>query len=111
MSGWSAKTGALIMPVLHTTKTGGYARGHLGTELENKYDLGFTVSKDEDSHIFRVKHRDSRFAPFPSFEFERDENGFPFMDSGFVQDIEPIEEQKAYQASVSPAEDEEEIPF
>ena len=108
---WSAMTGALIIPVLHTTKTGGYARGHLGTELENKYDLGFTVSKDEESHIFRVKHRDSRFAPFPSFEFERDENGFPFMDSGFVQDVEPIEEQKVYQASVSPANEEEEIPF
>jgi hypothetical protein len=108
---WSAITGALIIPVLHTTKTGGFARGHLGTELENKYDLGFTVSKDEESHIFKVKHRDSRFAPFPGFEFERNADGFPFMD-GEQSEPEEIEPPEIYDAKVMPVyDDNEPIPF
>jgi archaellum biogenesis ATPase FlaH len=108
---WSDKSKAMILTVLHTTKVGGYAQGHLGSTLEKKYDFGWTVSKDDDTHTFRVKHRDSRFAPFPSFEFERDQDGFPFMD-GEQSEPEEVGPPEIYDAKVMPAyDDNEPIPF
>lgn len=107
---WSDRSGAMLLTVLHTTKVGGYAQGHLGSTLEKKYDFGFTVSKDEETHVFRAKHRDSRFAPFPSFEFERDEKGFPFMDGPF--DAEDPPDELPYNPIIAPLTKEEiTIPF
>lgn len=77
---WSDETGALIITVLHLTKSQGFMRGHLGTELQNKHDFSLQVTQDKEQGIYAVKPRDSRFAPFPGFEFFRDENGYPVLD-------------------------------
>jgi hypothetical protein len=74
---WSDETGAMILTVLHLTKADGFMRGHLGTALQNKYDFGIQVTKDGDEQSFKVRCRDSRFAPFPGFEFTKDERGYP----------------------------------
>jgi hypothetical protein len=76
---WSDETGAMILTVLHLTKADGFMRGHLGTALQNKYDFGIEVKKDKEMDNYTVKCRESRFAPFPGFTFERDEMGFPFI--------------------------------
>jgi len=79
---WSDETKAMIITVLHLTKADGFMRGHLGTALQNKYDAGIQVNKDGDDNIFRVKCRDSRFAPFQPFEFSKDEYGYPVFEGG-----------------------------
>ena len=88
---WSDETGALIVTVLHITKSAGYLRGHLGTALQNKYDLGLQVQNDNERGVYSVKHRDSRFAPFPGFEFVRDERGVPVLD---IDDTENDEDNE-----------------
>lgn len=77
---WSDITGAMLLTVLHTTKTAGHMRGHLGSILQEKYDFGFDVKKDKELNAYYVKCRDARFAPFPSFTFFRDEKGFPYLE-------------------------------
>ena len=63
------------------------------------------------SNLQYLKHRDSRFAPFPSFEFKRNADGFPFMD-GEQSEPEDIEPPEIYDAKVMPAyDDNEPIPF
>lgn len=79
---WSDETGAMILTVLHLTKADGFIRGHLGTALQNKYDAGIQVNKDGEESIFRVRCRDSRFMPFPPFEFTKDEHGYPVFEGG-----------------------------
>jgi len=78
---WSDQTKAMVIGVLHTTKANGFVRGHIGTEFENKYDVGILTEKDPDLARFTVKCRDSRFAPFKQFDFEKDEKGYPVMDA------------------------------
>jgi AAA domain/Bifunctional DNA primase/polymerase, N-terminal len=89
---WSDKTKALFYVVLHTTKTNGFMRGHLGTELQNKIDSSIETSFDKSSNVFKVKNRDARgWAPFPAFEFERDnETGDPFVPSMILDPVEKI---------------------
>lgn len=77
---WSRKTGALLLGVLHVTKGNGYMRGHLGTALQNKCDFAIEVKKDRELNRFSVISRESRFPPFPSFDFGRDEYGMPVED-------------------------------
>lgn len=76
---WSYRTGAMIMPVLHTTKSMGFVRGALGTELQNKCDALIETSRDGEGHTFTVRSRESRFAPFRPFDFEKDDRGFPVV--------------------------------
>ncbi len=78
---WSFRTGAMIIPVLHTTKSSGFVRGHLGTELQNKADALIETIRDGEEQRFTVKCRESRFAPFPPFTFVKDENGFPIIET------------------------------
>lgn len=70
---WSDETGALLITVLHLTKGNGFMRGHLGTALQNKCDFSIEVSGDKERPgWFNVGSRDSRFTPFPKFDFLRD---------------------------------------
>lgn len=113
---WSDETGAMIVTVLHLTKADGFMRGHLGTALQNKYDVGIQVNKDGEESIFRVKCRDSRFAPFPSFEFTKDENGYPVFEAGpAVREPDFTEEVRTMAPAFIPAGsrpgDNDEIPF
>jgi hypothetical protein len=68
----SDTTGALILTVLHVTKQNGFMRGHLGTELQNKCDLAIEVSQEKESGWYKVKCRETRFAPWPVMTFTRD---------------------------------------
>jgi archaellum biogenesis ATPase FlaH len=68
----SDQTKALVLTVLHVTKQNGFMRGHLGTELQNKCDFAMTVEQEKDSGVYRVKCRESRFAPYPPLTFTRD---------------------------------------
>lgn len=78
---WSDKTGAMLLTVLHTTKAMGFMRGHLGTALQNKLDFAFEVKRDGVDNSYEVSCRESRFAPFPSFGFYRDEKGMPYLEN------------------------------
>jgi len=68
----SDETKAMVLTVLHVTKKDGFMRGHLGTELQNKCDFAFTVEQEKDSGRYKVKCRESRFAPWPPLTFTRD---------------------------------------
>lgn len=108
---WTDKYKAMLITVLHLTKSGGFVRGHLGTALQNKCDFAIEVINDKDSGIYTVKRRESRFAPFPSFDFQRDQDGLPFLDRdepGPDDEPEPV-----YQAIITPPArgEEVEIPF
>jgi len=68
----SDQTGALILTVLHLTKQNGFLRGALGTELQNKADGVIEVSQEKESGWYKVKCRETRFAPWPVMTFTRD---------------------------------------
>lgn len=76
----SENTGAVVAHVLHLAKSTGKTRGHVGTESDNKSDCTIKCFKDEDTNIFTVKCQDLRGnMGFPSYEFMRDEQGFPTL--------------------------------
>jgi len=117
---WSDETGALLLTVLHLTKGAGFMRGHLGTALQNKCDFSIEVTQNQDQGPgwFGVKSRDSRFTPFPKFEFLRDpqtgllagqpvSNSFPA--SAFAPDLSGLAPASAM-AQHAPGADEL-IPF
>lgn len=72
---WSDETKAMFVTVLHLTKSDGFMRGHLGTELQNKCDWSEEVKRDKDENVYRIENRDARFSPFPAFEWTRNEQG------------------------------------
>lgn len=76
---WSDETKAMFLTVLHLTKSDGYMRGHLGTELQNKCDWSEEVKREKDDGIYRIENRDARFSPFPAFEWTRDDKGDAVM--------------------------------
>ena len=69
----------MFITVLHLTKSDGYMRGHLGTELQNKCDWSEEVKREKDGGIYRIENRDARFRPFPAFEWTRDDKGEAVM--------------------------------
>ena len=77
---WSDRLGATLFPILHLTKADGFMRGHLGTALQNKVDAALEVILNPEEGRHTVKHREARFARFPSFDFYRDGDGFPYID-------------------------------
>ena len=85
-------------------------RGHLGTELENKCDFALEVNRDEETGIYTVGSRLSRFLSFPAFDFERDEEGLPLTDRkpDSVYAPEPVE---VYNTKITPSNNKSEITF
>jgi len=114
---WSDRTGAMLLTVLHTTKAAGYMRGHLGTALQNKVDFAFEVSRDPELNSYEVSCRESRFAPFDSFHFYRDEYGMPYLEGDEPDQDDPADydqPEPAYNPTITaPVEidTEQEIPF
>lgn len=117
---WSDETGAMLLTVLHLTKSAGFMRGHLGTALQNKIDAAIEVMLDEGQGPgwFGVKSRDSRFTPFPKFNFLRDpqtgllagqpvSNSFPA--SSFAPDLSALAPASAMAQHAPGADDP--IPF
>jgi len=115
---WSDHLGATLFPILHLTKADGFMRGHLGTALQNKADAAFEVVLDQQEGRHTVKHREARFARFPSFDFYRDSDGLPYIDQPTIinsdgPEVEPVHAQ-AYNpiiTSVSKINNDDDIPF
>lgn len=72
---WSANYNCHINSILHTNKDQNYARGHLGTELMNKSETVFRITK-EDDNISSVNCEMSRNEGFKEFKFNI-EKGLP----------------------------------
>lgn len=71
---WSDQYNILILGVLHLNKGDGKLRGHIGTEMKNKFDFIIDVKQYEQGS-YRISNPTSRFAPFPEMEFKRGESG------------------------------------
>ena len=72
------------MCVLHTNKTNGQARGHVGTYFQNKAETTLDVSIDStDEDVSTVKARYSRDEAFKPFAIRVLEN-IPVVDEHFV---------------------------
>lgn len=65
-----------LILVLHQNKTDQNARGHIGTELINKAETTFLVTKDQKRNIFTVSGEYCRDIPYDNFCFTI-ENGLP----------------------------------
>lgn len=65
---WTYEKNIHICVVIHTNKEGGYARGHIGTEIMNKSETVIKVSKE--GPLTRVVCEYSRGRPFDDFYFD-----------------------------------------
>ncbi len=77
---WTEELGVHIVCVLHQNKGDNNARGHLGTELQNKGETVLSVSKDpENKNISIVEAEFCKNREPDPFAFEIDENGLPVI--------------------------------
>ncbi len=74
----SAKYNIHIIVVLHENKTDGNARGHIGTEIENKGEYMIVVERDSKNPSVRwVKPNRCRRAEFDPYAFTINNSGEP----------------------------------
>lgn len=66
-----------VVNVLHLNKTDSNARGHIGTELQNKAEMTIEIEKDEQAGCSIVKCESSRDEPFQEFAFTHGFDGLP----------------------------------
>jgi hypothetical protein len=68
LMGWSSRYNLHIHVVLHLNKSDEHARGHIGTELNNKAESVLVITKcGSEGHLSEVRAvhtRDKEFAPF-----------------------------------------------
>jgi hypothetical protein len=77
---WSEEKNILITTVLHQNKSDTNARGHIGTELNNKAETVLSVSKSADNPMVSIVNAEMcRNIEPQSFAFEIDENGIPYI--------------------------------
>jgi hypothetical protein len=77
---WSAECNVHIITVLHQNKGDNNARGHIGTELQNKAETIITVTAIEgDKTISTVEVDKSREQDFEPFSIAIDSEGMPFI--------------------------------
>lgn len=75
---WSQELEIHIIVVLHMNKGDNNARGHLGTELQNKAESIFSVSKSEqDKNVIVIEAISTRGLEPSPVAFTIDENGLP----------------------------------
>jgi hypothetical protein len=82
---WTANYNCHINTILHTNKDQAYARGHLGSELMNKSETVFRITKEDDNSSV-ISCEMSRNAGFNDIRFCIDDHGMPVrneMPSGF----------------------------
>ncbi len=88
---WSEERNIYILVVLHQNKSDTNARGHIGTELMNKAQTVLSITKDEDNKdISIVEPQQCRDKEPETFAFSIDDNGLPFLVSGFEPAIKKI---------------------
>jgi hypothetical protein len=77
---WSAERNIHIITVLHQNKGDNNARGHIGTELQNKAETIITVTAIEgDKTVSTVEVDRSREQGFEPFSIAIDNEGIPFI--------------------------------
>lgn len=87
---WSEEQNILITTVLHQNKGDNNARGHIGTELNNKAETVLSISKSTDNEMVSIVAPEMcRNIEPESFAFEIDENGIPYI-SDYQIDTKPI---------------------
>lgn len=98
---WTQSYNIHIHTVLHTNKNDDNARGHIGTELNNKAETVLRVSKNPTNPaISEVRAMISRDKSFGSFNFCINDDGLPELTS--EEGFEPIE--KVSLTNISPDE-------
>lgn len=86
---WSEEKNILIVTVLHQNKGDNNARGHIGTELNNKAETVLSVSKSSDNEMVSIIQAEMcRNLEPESFAFEIDQNGIPYV-SDYAIDNKP----------------------
>jgi hypothetical protein len=86
---WSEEKNILITTVLHQNKGDNNARGHIGTELNNKAETVLSISKSTDNEMVSIVSPEMcRNIEPESFAFEIDENGIPYI-SDYQFDTKP----------------------
>lgn len=87
---WSEEKNILIVTVLHQNKGDNNARGHIGTELNNKAETVLSISKSSENEMVSIVQAEMcRNLEPESFAFEIDNNGIPYI-SDFDFDAKPI---------------------
>lgn len=69
--------GVHVINVLHLNKTDGNARGHLGSELQNKAEASIKIELDKDTGHSIVSCESSREKGFQDFAFQHSPTGLP----------------------------------
>lgn len=84
---WSEEKNILIVTVLHQNKGDNNARGHIGTELNNKAETVLSVSKSSDNEMVSIVQAEMcRNLEPESFAFEIDQNGIPYISDYVAND-------------------------
>ena len=77
---WSYDLNIHVSTVIHQSSAIGKARGHIGTEIENKAETVIKVIKDENDRDFSDIHEEyGRGKNIDDFKFFIDENGIPVV--------------------------------
>lgn len=84
---WSEEKNILIVTVLHQNKGDNNARGHIGTELNNKAETVLSISKSPDNEMVSIVNAEMcRNIEPQSFAFEIDNNGIPYISDYQIND-------------------------
>lgn len=77
---WTYSKPLHIMIILHMNKTDRNARGHVGTEAQNKAETVIEIDRDKNNRdLFSVSAKNTRDVDFPPFCFTIHENGLPYL--------------------------------
>ena len=77
---WTEEKELHIVCVLHQNKGDNNARGHLGTELQNKAETVLSITKDKESGDMSIVEAEyCREREFEPFAFEIDDQGLPML--------------------------------
>jgi hypothetical protein len=95
-----------IITVLHQNKGDQNARGHVGTELQNKAEATISVTvQKEDKNVSVVQSEDLRDnKDFPPFAFKINDLGWPEILSEYESDSAVEKKQKGFNAYDIPPE-------
>lgn len=81
---WTSKYNLHIHCVLHLNKNDNNARGHIGTELENKAETVLLISKSlRKKDVTEVKPMYMRDKEFTSFAFHINEDSIPVLEEDY----------------------------
>lgn len=77
---WTAEKNIHVQTVLHMNKGDQNARGHIGTELQNKAETVISIGKDSsDKEIIIIQPEFTRDKDFDPIAFKIDEHGLPYF--------------------------------